>query len=88
MKVVNGFQVIEMLEQFAPKKYAMDGDPIGLLIGTLNKKVSTVLTALDVLENVVDEAIEKKSRFDHCASSHHFSSIKKNCFGRTWRKVD
>ncbi|MBD8003590.1 Nif3-like dinuclear metal center hexameric protein [Bacillus norwichensis] len=61
MKVVNGFQVIEMLEQFAPKKYAMDGDPIGLLIGTLNKKVSTVLTALDVLENVVDEAIEKKA---------------------------
>ncbi len=59
MKKVNGFQVIQMLEQFAPKTYAMDGDPIGLLVGSLNKKVSTVMTALDVLEIVVDEAIEK-----------------------------
>ncbi|WP_144460190.1 Nif3-like dinuclear metal center hexameric protein [Siminovitchia fortis] len=61
MKKVNGFQVIEMLEQLAPKKFAMEGDPIGLLVGTLNKKVSTVMTALDVLENVVDEAIEKNA---------------------------
>ncbi|MFD1705427.1 Nif3-like dinuclear metal center hexameric protein [Siminovitchia sediminis] len=61
MKTVNGFQVIEMFEQFAPKKYAMEGDPIGLLVGTLNKKISRVLVALDVLEHVVDEAIEKKA---------------------------
>ncbi|VEF47774.1 NGG1p interacting factor 3 protein, NIF3 [Bacillus freudenreichii] len=59
MKKVNGFQVIEMFEQFAPKKYAMEGDPIGLLVGTLNKKVSKVMVTLDVLDNVVDEAIEK-----------------------------
>lgn len=61
MKKVNGYQIIEMFERFAPKKYAMDGDPVGLLVGTLNKKVSRVLIALDVLENVVDEAIEKKA---------------------------
>lgn len=58
MKKVNGFQVIEMFEQFAPKKYAVDGDPIGLLVGTLNRQVSKVMIALDVLESVVDEAIE------------------------------
>lgn len=60
MKNVNGFQIIEMFEQFAPKKYAMDGDPIGLLVGTLNKRVSKVMIALDVLDSVVEEAIEKK----------------------------
>ncbi|MFS0646920.1 Nif3-like dinuclear metal center hexameric protein [Siminovitchia sp. 179-K 8D1 HS] len=59
MKTVNGFQIIELFEQFAPKKYAMEGDPAGLQIGTLNKPVSRVMVALDVLENVVDEAIEK-----------------------------
>jgi dinuclear metal center YbgI/SA1388 family protein len=59
MKKVNGFQIIELFEQFAPKKFAMEGDPVGLQIGTLNKPVSRVMVALDVLENVVDEAIEK-----------------------------
>lgn len=59
MKKVNGFQIIELFEQFAPKTYAMEGDPVGLQIGTLNRPVSRVMVALDVLENVVDEAIER-----------------------------
>ena len=48
------------LRNFRPRIYAIDGDPIGLQIGTLNKHVQNVLIALDVLEDVVDEAIEKK----------------------------
>lgn len=36
----------------------MPNDPIGLAIGTLNKKVSKVLVTLDVTDAVVDEAIE------------------------------
>ncbi|WP_339162864.1 Nif3-like dinuclear metal center hexameric protein [Siminovitchia sp. FSL H7-0308] len=59
MKKVNGFQIIELFEQYAPKKYAMEGDPVGLQVGTLHKPVSRVMVALDVLENVVDEAIEQ-----------------------------
>ena len=59
MKPVNGSQIIEMFEQFAPKSYAMEGDPIGLHIGQLNKPVKKVLVVLDVLEEVVDEAIEQ-----------------------------
>lgn len=59
MKTANGYQIIELFEQFSPKHYAMEGDPIGLHIGSLNKPVSKVMIALDVLEEVVDEAIEK-----------------------------
>lgn len=58
MKTPNGYQIIELFEQFSPKHYAMEGDPIGLHIGSLNKPVSKVMIALDVLEEVVDEAIE------------------------------
>lgn len=59
MKTVNGNQIIELFEQFSPKQYAMEGDPIGLHVGQLNKTVTKVMIALDVLEEVVDEAIEQ-----------------------------
>lgn len=57
---VNGNYVIQLFEQFSPKKYAVEGDKIGLQIGTLNKPVKKVMIALDVLEEVVDEAIAKE----------------------------
>ncbi|MFE8703190.1 Nif3-like dinuclear metal center hexameric protein [Cytobacillus sp. FJAT-54145] len=59
MKKVNGHEVIQLFEHFSPKSYAMEGDKIGLQIGRLNKQVDNVMVALDVLEDVVDEAIEK-----------------------------
>lgn len=59
MKKVNGHQVIQLFEQWAPKHLAMDGDPIGLHIGQLNRPVERVLVTLDVNEQVVDEAIKK-----------------------------
>nr|WP_233168157.1 Nif3-like dinuclear metal center hexameric protein [Paenibacillus roseus] len=46
-----------MMEELAPKHYAVEGDKIGLQVGTLNKPVSKVLVALDVTDEVVDEAI-------------------------------
>lgn len=57
MKKANGHEVIGLFEQFSPKAYAMEGDKVGLQIGRLNKPVEKVLIALDVLEEVVDEAI-------------------------------
>ncbi|TFB24827.1 Nif3-like dinuclear metal center hexameric protein [Filobacillus milosensis] len=51
--------VIKVLEDFAPKSYAFDGDPIGLHVGSMDSKVKNVMVALDVLEEVVDEAVEK-----------------------------
>lgn len=45
------------MEELAPKHYAVEGDKIGIQVGTLNKPVSKVLVALDVTDEVVDEAI-------------------------------
>lgn len=59
MKKVNGHEIIRLFEQFSPKKYAMEGDKIGLQIGRLNNQVERVLVTLDVTEEVVDEAIAK-----------------------------
>lgn len=58
-KSPNGYQVIQLFEQFSPKAYAVEGDKIGLQIGTLNKKVNNVMITLDVVESVIDEAIDK-----------------------------
>jgi len=58
-KIPNGFEIIQLFEQFSPKAYAMEGDKIGLQIGSLNKPIHNVMVALDVLEEVVDEAISK-----------------------------
>ncbi|MFT4412659.1 Nif3-like dinuclear metal center hexameric protein [Fredinandcohnia humi] len=59
-KTPNGFEVIQAFEEFSPKHLALEGDKIGLQIGSLNKPIKKVMIALDVLENVVDEAIAKK----------------------------
>jgi dinuclear metal center YbgI/SA1388 family protein len=53
----SGQRIIQYFEQFAPKHLAMEGDKIGLQVGTLQKEVKKVMIALDVLEEVVDEAI-------------------------------
>ncbi len=54
----NGQTVIQLMEQLAPKHYAVENDKIGLQLGTLNKEITKVLVALDVTDEVVDEAIE------------------------------
>lgn len=58
-KLVNGQEMIQLFEQFSPKSLAVEGDKIGLQIGTLNKNVKNVMVTLDVLEETVDEAIAK-----------------------------
>ncbi len=57
MKAINGFELIALFEQFSPKAYAMEGDKIGLQVGDLSRPVQNVMIALDVTEEVVDEAI-------------------------------
>ncbi len=59
MKIPNGHQIIEEFEKWSPKYLAMENDPIGLHVGTLNKKIERVLVTLDVNDEVVDEAIAK-----------------------------
>jgi dinuclear metal center YbgI/SA1388 family protein len=58
-KIPNGFEIIDIFEQFSPMSLALDDDKFGLQIGTLNKPIHHVMVTLDVLEGVVDEAIEK-----------------------------
>jgi len=57
---VSAQTVIQWLEDFAPKHLALEGDRIGLHIGTLQKKIDKVMVTLDVTEEVVDEAIQHK----------------------------
>ncbi len=57
MKKVNGHEIINLFEQWSPKRFAMEGDPVGLHIGQLNRPVEKVLLTLDVNEQVIDEAI-------------------------------
>lgn len=59
MKKANGHEIIQLFEQFSPKGLAMEDDKIGLQVGGLNKKIDNVMIALDVLEEVIDEAIER-----------------------------
>lgn len=68
MKIPNGYEIIQLFEQFAPKRFAMEGDKIGLLVGSLNQPIKNALVALDVTEEVVDEAIEKDVQL---IISHH-----------------
>lgn len=53
----HGQTVVQLMEKLAPKHYAVENDKIGLQLGTLNKSVKKVLVALDVTDEVVDEAI-------------------------------
>ncbi|WP_017755812.1 Nif3-like dinuclear metal center hexameric protein [Calidifontibacillus oryziterrae] len=58
MSFANGQEIIQAFEKLAPKSLAMDGDKIGLQLGTLNKPIKKIMVTLDVLETVIDEAIE------------------------------
>jgi dinuclear metal center YbgI/SA1388 family protein len=53
----HGQTVIQLMEQLAPKHYAVENDKIGLQLGTLQKEIRKVLVALDVTDEVADEAI-------------------------------
>ncbi len=51
-------EVMDYLETIAPKNLAESWDNVGLLVGDKNKEISKVLLALDVTDEVVDEAIK------------------------------
>ncbi|MBU8905684.1 Nif3-like dinuclear metal center hexameric protein [Desertibacillus haloalkaliphilus] len=59
-KMANGQAIIQAFESWSPKSLAVEGDKVGLQVGTLNKPVRKVMVALDVLEDVIDEAIHEE----------------------------
>lgn len=56
--LAKGQTLVQYMEQLAPKHIAMEGDKIGLQLGSLQKDIQGVLVALDVNEDVIDEAIK------------------------------
>lgn len=68
--------VIKILEQLAPRALAQPWDNVGLMTGEMNAAVTKILTALDVDEAVVDEAVQCGAEM---IVSHHpliFSPLK------------
>ncbi|MCR8631409.1 Nif3-like dinuclear metal center hexameric protein [Paenibacillus radicis (ex Xue et al. 2023)] len=55
--LAKGQSIIQLMEELAPKHYAVPDDKIGLQLGSLHKEISGVLVALDVNDEVIDEAI-------------------------------
>jgi len=51
--------ITDYIEELAPLSYAEGFDNVGLLVGNLQTEVTGVLVALDTLEEIVEEAIEK-----------------------------
>jgi dinuclear metal center YbgI/SA1388 family protein len=69
--------VIHALEQWAPLAYQEDYDNCGLLVGDRNIDCTGILVSLDVTEEVLNEAIQKKCNL---IVAHHpiiFKGLKK-----------
>mgnify|MGYP001280583546 CR=1 FL=1 len=69
--------VISLIEDFAPTRYAEDFDNVGLLVGDSSAEVSGALITLDTLEATVDEAISKNCNLIISFHPIIFSGLKK-----------
>lgn len=68
--------VVEVLDDLSPQKYACNWDNVGLLVGRKNSKVQKILVSLDASKKVVDYAVQQKVDM---LITHHpmiFSSVK------------
>ncbi len=61
-------EIIHLLENWAPKQIAWEKDNIGLQVGRVNNEIRSILISLDVTDEVIEEAIKKKSNL---VISHH-----------------
>jgi len=70
-------EVIQVLEQLAPPAYQESYDNAGLIVGSANVEASGVLLTLDVTEEVIEEAIQRRCNL---VVAHHpivFKGLKK-----------
>ncbi len=77
MKKTTIKDITNYIEQIAPLPYAEDFDNVGLLVGNYDTEVTGVLVTLDTLENIVEEAIEKKCNLIVSFHPIIFSGLKK-----------
>ena len=85
--MVTVMDVYNDLAAFAPLDMKMDFDNPGFLVGRGNKDVTGIVVSLDITDDVISEAIEKKAQL---IVSHHplFFSLKSVTDGdRTGRKL-
>lgn len=67
---MNRIEIIRHLEEKYPPELAYEWDNVGLMVGSLNKRVKRVLLTLDVTKDVVREAME--NNVDLIVSHHPF----------------
>lgn len=58
LSIPTNSDIFNLIEDLAPKRKAYDWDNVGLQIGTYQQQSKKVMITLDVMETVVDEAIE------------------------------
>lgn len=79
--------VIEKLQELAPKEYAMDWDNVGLLAGRMDKEVKRIFVALEVTDETLEEALAFGADM---IITHHplfFDSFRDQS-GYFWKKID
>ncbi|MDO4543268.1 MAG: Nif3-like dinuclear metal center hexameric protein [Clostridia bacterium] len=62
------YDFLDMMERIVPKAYAMEGDNVGLLVGTDREEIKKVLVALDCTVDVAREAVQTGADLVLC---HH-----------------
>ncbi|MCL1999085.1 MAG: Nif3-like dinuclear metal center hexameric protein [Turicibacter sp.] len=60
--------IIGVMDRWAPQSWAVDSDNVGLMIGDKTRPVNRILTALDLTESVLEEALNEK--FDFIITHH------------------
>ena len=70
-------QITQILEAWAPLRYAEDFDNVWLLVGNPNDEASGILVTHDCLEEVVDEAIGRDCNLIVCFHPILFKGLKR-----------
>jgi dinuclear metal center YbgI/SA1388 family protein len=70
---VEGKKLISLFETIAPPHLAMEKDKIGLQIGSSEREAERILVALEITDEVIEEAMAKKANwiFTHHAPIFH-----------------
>ncbi|MBP6455862.1 MAG: Nif3-like dinuclear metal center hexameric protein [Chitinophagaceae bacterium] len=77
IKTILAADIVKIIEEFSPLSLQENYDNCGLIIGSLQQKVTGIILCLDSIEEIIDEAIAKKCNF---VLAHHpiiFSGLKK-----------
>ncbi|MGQ9606180.1 MAG: Nif3-like dinuclear metal center hexameric protein [Thermogutta sp.] len=61
MPMLTVAQVVDFLESVAPLRLAEDWDNVGLLVGSLERRVRKIMTCLTLTERVAGEAVEREA---------------------------